>query len=233
MPTTILGVSHAPLNMAKSFLLLGERVVAIDAGNPGGEQRIARALQDAGRSPKDVSLVLVTHGHPDHAGAAAALARLTGAPIAADPREVRYLERHELAPLKPTGFAGRMFLCTPLPHTAFEPFTPNVLVDDAFDLRRYGVDARVLRSGGHTAGSLSVVVPETGDVIAADLLAGGIGIGGVMLHDRVTDPPFHDDPVRVRVAVEELLGLPGLHRFHVCHGGPLRPKDVERWLRRG
>jgi hypothetical protein len=77
-----------------------------------------------------------------------------------------------------------------------------------------------------------VPLPETGDVIAADLLAGGVGpIGGLMLHDRVIDPPFHDDVARVRAAVEELLDLPGLHRFHVCHGGPLRPKDVERWLR--
>jgi hydroxyacylglutathione hydrolase len=230
--TRVVGVSHSPLNTAKSFLLIGERVVVVDGGTPGGERRIERALRDAGHSPEDVSLVLVTHGHPDHAGGAAAFRRLSGAPIAADPREVRYLERRERAPATPTGLAGRLFLHTPLPHEAFEPFTPDVLVDDAFDLRAYGVDAWVHRSGGHTKGSLSVVVRGTGDVIAADLMAGGIGIGGVMFHGRVIDPPFHDDIARVHAAVGELLAVEGLHTFHVCHGGPLRPRDVDGWLAR-
>jgi glyoxylase-like metal-dependent hydrolase (beta-lactamase superfamily II) len=119
-----------------------------------------------------------------------------------------------------------------LPHEAFEPFTPDVLVDEAFDLRAYGVDACVHRSGGHTKGSLSVVVRGTGDVIAVDLMAGGIGIGGVMFHGRVIDPPFHDDIARVHAAVGELLAVEGLHTFHVCHGGPLRPRDVDGWLAR-
>lgn len=211
---------------------MGEGIVVVDGGTPGGERRIERALHDAGRSPEEVSLIVVTHGHPDHAGGAAALRRLSGAPIAADPREIRYLERRERAPATPTGFAGRLFLHTPLPHQAFEPFSPDVLVDDAFDLRSYGVDASVHRSGGHTKGSLSVVVRGTGEVIAADLMAGGIGIGGVMFHGRVIDPPFHDDITRVHAAVGELLAIEGLHTFHVCHGGPLRPRDVDSWLAR-
>ena len=230
--TAVVGVQHSPLNTAKSFLLVGERVVVVDGGTPGGERRIERALHSAHRTLADVSLILVTHGHPDHAGGVAALRRMTGAPVAADPREVPYLERRARAPTHPTGLAGRLFLCTPLPHEAFEPFTPDVLVDEAFDLRRYGFDALVHRSGGHTPGSLSVFVPSTGDLIAADLLAGGVGIGGVMFHDRVIDPPFHDDFRRVRAAVTELLALEGLRTFHVCHGGPLRPRDVERWLAR-
>jgi hydroxyacylglutathione hydrolase len=230
--TRVVGVSHSPLNTAKSFLLVGERVVVVDCGTPGGERRIERALRGVGRSMADVSLILVTHGHPDHAGGAAAFRRLSGAPIAADQREIRYLERRERAPATPTGLAGRLFLHTPLPHEPFEPFTPDVLVDDAFDLRTYGVDSFVHRSGGHTKGSLSIVVRETGEVIAADLMAGGIGIGGVMFHGRVIAPPFHDDVVRVHAAVAELLAIEGLQRFHVCHGGPLRPRDVDGWLAR-
>jgi hydroxyacylglutathione hydrolase len=231
-PTKVVAVCHSPLNTAKSFLLLGERVVIVDAGTPGGERRIARAMTDAGRALAEVSLILVTHAHPDHAGGVAALRRMTQAPVAADPRELEYLTGRERAPTIPTGLAGRLFLCTPLPHQRFETLTPDVLVDDVFDLRRYGVDARVHRSGGHTPGSLSVHLPASGEVIAADLLAGGIGIGGVLFHDRVIDPPFHHDVGRVHAAVGELLGLRALQAFHVCHGGPLRPRDVERWLRR-
>jgi hypothetical protein len=45
MWTTKLGVSDAPLNMAKNFVFIGERVVARDAGNHDREQGTARALR--------------------------------------------------------------------------------------------------------------------------------------------------------------------------------------------
>ena len=32
MRTTVVPVHHAPLNLVKSFLLIGERVVIVDAG---------------------------------------------------------------------------------------------------------------------------------------------------------------------------------------------------------
>jgi hydroxyacylglutathione hydrolase len=231
-PTTLIPIAQSPLNTCKSFLLVGERVVVVDSGPPGGERRVIRALAEGGLEPERVSLILVTHSHPDHVGGAAALRRFTGAVIAADPLECEYLEGHSRAPTNPTGIAGRLFLRTPLPHQRFETFSPDVLVDDTFDLRPYGVEANIHRSGGHTAGTLSVHVPGSGELIAGDLLAGGIGIGGILFHGRVIEPPFHHDAARVRVAVAELLALEGLRSVHVCHGGPLRPLDIARWLQR-
>jgi len=80
MLTTVVPVHHTPLNMVKSFLLIGERVVIVDAGMRGGADRIVSALQRSGRSPADVSLIVITHSHPDHASDAAPLKRLVGAP---------------------------------------------------------------------------------------------------------------------------------------------------------
>jgi hypothetical protein len=39
MRTTVVPVHHAPLNLVKSFLLIGERVVIVDAGMRGGATR--------------------------------------------------------------------------------------------------------------------------------------------------------------------------------------------------
>jgi hydroxyacylglutathione hydrolase len=231
-PTTIVPVRHDPFNIAKSFLVIGPRVVIVDTGPPGGDRAVRRALAAAGRGPADVSLIVATHAHVDHVGGAAALRRWSGAPIAIDPRERPYVEGGRRAPTTPTGLVGRLFRLTPLPRQPFEAFAPEITIDAAFDLRAFGVDARVLHSGGHTPGSVSLHVPGVGEVIASDLLAGGIGIGGICLHGRVIEPPFHEDRRGVVAAVAALLALGELRTIHVCHGGPLRPRAVERWLAR-
>jgi hydroxyacylglutathione hydrolase len=231
----IVPVHHSPFNIAKSYLLLGDRVVIVDTGPPDRQRRgelVRRALTAAGRSPADVALILATHAHPDHVGNAVALRAWTGAPIAADPNELACFEGKERVGATPTGLAGRLFLLTPLPHQQFDAFTPDILVGDDFSLRSFGVAADVYRCGGHTPGSLAVHVPGTGDLLAADLLAGGLGIGGIAFHGRVIEPPFHEDRPRVLRSVAKLLQLGNLERVHVCHGGPLLPRAVEAWVMR-
>jgi hypothetical protein len=34
----------------------------------------------------------------------------------------------------------------------------------------------------------------------------------------------------VLASLRRLLQLPGLRTVHVCHGGPIQPKAVSRWL---
>jgi hydroxyacylglutathione hydrolase len=230
MRTTVVPVPHTPLSIVKSFLLIGERVVIVDAGMRGGADRIVSALQRAGRSPADVSLIVITHSHPDHASDAAPLKRLVGAPIAMNFAELKYVNGSERCPSTPTGLAGSLFLKTPLPHSKFESFKPDLNIDREFDLKPYGVDATVLPTGGHTPGHLAVYVPSSGELLAIDLLAGGIGIGGVMLYGRPVWPPFHEDKPQVLASLRRLLQLPGLRTVHVCHGGPLQPEAIGRWI---
>ena len=55
----------------------------MDAGIPGSERKIARVLARQGLTFADVKLIVVTHAHTDHAGSAARLRALSGAPILA------------------------------------------------------------------------------------------------------------------------------------------------------
>lgn len=61
------------------WLDAGERVAIIDPGMTFGLNRVARELRDAGRSPYEVTDILLTHYDADHAGVAAEWQRRTGA----------------------------------------------------------------------------------------------------------------------------------------------------------
>ena len=61
------------------WLDAGDRVAIIDPGMKAGLNRVARELRQAGRSPYEVTDILLTHHDIDHAGAAAEWQRRTGA----------------------------------------------------------------------------------------------------------------------------------------------------------
>ncbi|MDO8542341.1 MAG: MBL fold metallo-hydrolase [Opitutaceae bacterium] len=67
-------------------------VVLLDTGFPGDARRIRHQIQRLGRGPRDVRAILLTHGHIDHAGNAAALQEWTGAPVYAHPADQPHIE---------------------------------------------------------------------------------------------------------------------------------------------
>ena len=68
--------------ISNCYLLLGEKPVLVDTGAPGDLRTILAALQRHKVAPKDLALILLTHGHSDHAGCAAELKRRSGAQVA-------------------------------------------------------------------------------------------------------------------------------------------------------
>ena len=67
--------------------------ILVDAGIPGSERKIAKVLTRHGLSMKDIKLIVVTHAHVDHAGSAARLRKLSGAPILAHRDDADFYSR--------------------------------------------------------------------------------------------------------------------------------------------
>jgi len=199
---------------------------------PGSERKVERALARRGMGLRDIKLIIVTHAHPDHAGAAARLRELSGAPVLAHRDDIDFFMRRKEWTYCPTGWFGRFFIKTPLPYTPYTAFQPDILMEggETMDLAPFGVEGIVSHTAGHTDGSIAVEL-ESKDALVGDLIASGILLGGITFKSRAKSPPFEDDPPTIARGLQRLVRS-GAKRFHIGHGGPLEPSEVLRHAKR-
>jgi glyoxylase-like metal-dependent hydrolase (beta-lactamase superfamily II) len=211
------------LSISNAFLVKGERPVLIDTGCPGDADRLVRALAEEGVAVRDLSLILHTHGHRDHAGGTRRLKGMTAAPAAVHPADADMLRRGANRRLTPTNLTGR--LIRPFVDRPFPAVEPDLALDDGMDLRRYGLAGKVVATPGHTAGSVSVLL-DGGEAVAGDLLVGGY-LGGLLAPHAPGYPYFVEDMAALRDSIRKLLAH-SPSRVYVGHGGPLDPGDIPK-----
>ena len=111
--------------------------------------------------PYNVRLIVLTHGHFDHAQNAAPLSEALGAPVAMHKADIGLLNDNASQPLDSKGLLGKIVLNASLRSFRNEkipPFTPEVLLDEGDSLEEYGISAKILHLPGHTDGSIAVDV---------------------------------------------------------------------------
>jgi hydroxyacylglutathione hydrolase len=208
------------LRLSMAYIVLGERAVVVDTGSPGEEERILRGLRRFNVEPERVTLLLHTHGHVDHAGSARALHERLRVPVAvhaADAGKMRVGNSSPLIPLRLSSRVLSLFL-----DTRFPPVEPDLLIEDGYSLREFGIAATVLHTPGHTPGSVSVLLDD-GRAIAGDLMMGG-SLGGAY---HASAPGYHyyaEDLTELRRSIRKVLEH-GAKTIYLGHGGPL---DSER-----
>ncbi len=221
-----------PFGIVNAHLILAERgCILFDTGLPGSESKIHAALARHGLSFKDIKLIVVSHAHVDHAGNAALLRKLSGAPIVGHAADAKYFSRSQYMTFCPTGWAGRLFLKLPLISEPYTGFEPDILItgSEVLGLASYGISGTVRHTPGHTAGSISIEL-TTRAALVGDLIASGILIGGLLRTGHAIRPPFEDSPHTVGHELQRLLDS-GIEKFYLGHGGPLMAHEVQRHAR--
>lgn len=75
-----------------SYILLGEKICLIDAGVRVTAPLLQDYLRQIGRSPNEISIVLLTHAHPDHIGGCLAIKNTSSAFFCAHPADKPWIE---------------------------------------------------------------------------------------------------------------------------------------------
>lgn len=201
------------IGITTAFLVRQEGVILVDTGYPGSGEAILSAMREHGIGPRDLRLILLTHGHGDHAGSAAFLARETGAPVAVHQNDAEKVRSGDQGPLHPTGLTGRILGLVVARKGSFPPIEPDILLGDEFQLREFGISGSVIATPGHTPGSVSVVL-SSGDALCGDLIVPQIPSG------RPGIPFWADDTDEVKRSIRKLLGYHP-SRIYIAHGGVL------------
>jgi len=157
-------------------------VALVDAGWPRSWPRVEAALAELGRSPGDVTAIVLTHAHPDHLGAAEKARKACAAPV--------HVHHDEAARAHGKAKGSSPFALVPgLLPTLWRPSAVGFVMHATLrgfmtpkwveDIEPFGTGdrldvpgrPRVVATPGHTEGHVSLVLDEQGIVFTGDAIA--------------------------------------------------------------
>ncbi len=195
---------------ANCYLLSGrDGSILIDTCNYYNGQGILKRVKD-----KNVRLILLTHGHFDHVGSAAYLAKRLNVPIAMSEKDMPILGKGEDSILLGTTALGKVFSFFSKPvlkRSKYSMFKPDVLLKEGQNLSEYGVDAKILELPGHTKGSVGVLADD-GDIIVGDAMFNML---------RPTVARIFEDEDTMRKSVDKIKNS-GAKTIYFGHGKPIK-----------
>ena len=173
MTTKIITIQHK-INLLVTvniFLLIGKKVIIVDTGIRNSYKLVLKKLKELDIDTKNVSLILVTHSHPDHCLGITNMKNCFNAPVAVSDTEAPYLKKGSFSPVIPLNLLGRIVFSylKKLHEEHDEYINPDIIFEKELDLKNYGVDGKVLLTPGHSVGGCSIIL-EDGNCIVGDLI---------------------------------------------------------------
>ncbi len=214
------------LGVVKSFLISGrgKELVLVDAGNPGDGPRIIKKVEEAGYRAKDISLIVLTHGHRDHVGGLAELEEELSARVIIHNEDATALKGGEEPGTQPARFLGslfKLFIPKGSPPTLLEE--PEEIEEDKVSLRGFGIDGEIIHTPGHTRGSISVV-SDGGAAVIGDLV-----MGRLLVFGGASIPVFAEEKEKLKDSIRKVLSYKP-EVIYTSHAGPFEREDLERIL---
>ena len=190
MKRVIEGVHLVEMGRANVYLIEHEdELTLVDAGFPGKEAALFSAIRGLGRSPDQLKHLILTHGHPDHIGSAAAIVRETGARTYMHPLDSALAETGgPFRPMAPAPGLLRQFMCRTL-YDHNERVAPVAIDHPLTDAETLpfagGID--VIHVPGHCAGQVALLWRPGRMLFAADAFMNIMGLGDPLGFETIED----------------------------------------------
>jgi glyoxylase-like metal-dependent hydrolase (beta-lactamase superfamily II) len=216
-------VHVAPMGFANAFLIeADDGLTLIDAGFPRKEAAVFGAIRGLGRSPDQLKHLILTHGHPDHIGSAAAIVRETGARTYMHPLDIPIAENGgPFRPLRAAPGLLRRTMCKVFFHpdervapvTIDQPLTAGEMLPIAGGIE-------VIHTPGHCAGQVALLWRRERMLFAGDVSMNVMGLG---------DPVGFESLKEGRASQRKVASLPFDHAGF-GHGEPIAHDASTRFL---
>jgi hydroxyacylglutathione hydrolase len=197
-----------------SYILLGEKICLIDAGVWGTAPQLQGYLKQIGRSPQEISMVLMTHAHPDHIGGCLAIKKASSASFYAHPADKPWIEDVE-----------RQYRERPILNF-FElvegpvPVSRELREGDTLSWDK-GKTLRVLETPGHSLGSISLFLEGEGALFTGD----AVPAAGTI--------PIYVDPKVSIQSIQKLAKVPRVKYMFSSWHEPISGDQVQTTLKEG
>jgi len=177
--------------------------------------KIEKEIESADCRPRDLKLIILTHGDFDHSGNAAYLRKKFGAKIAMHQDDSGMVEYGDML----WNRRKRNILTGTIFRQLFrlgksDRFKPDLYVGEGHDFSEQGFDARVVEIPGHSKGSIGILGSD-GDLFCGDLLAN---------NEKPAVWSIIDDQNAARTSIEKLKKLQIANVFP-GHGRPFPMKQ--------
>lgn len=173
------------------YLIYGKRICLIDSGVASSDALIFDYIRKTGKSPEDITLLVLTHSHPDHIGAAQAIKNISGCKVAAHAAERAWIEDVDTqARERPVpGFFSLVGGSAKVDRTLKD--------GDVLDLGK-DLTLEVIHTPGHSKGSISFWLQEEKALFSAD----AVPIPG--------DLPIYEDILESARSIKRLKAIEGI-----------------------
>jgi hydroxyacylglutathione hydrolase len=205
------GIPISPNENVERFVFVyvidGEKICLIDTGVAGAEKDISIVLQKLDKNLSNVEIIILTHSHPDHIGAASLIQHQSKAHVWAHPNERKWIEdverQQQERPVP--GFAKMV-----AGHVSLD----RLLTDG--DVLSFAEDLtfRVLHTPGHSAGSICLLSEENGILFSGDLVP------------QPNSMPIYEDVVALANSLVRIAGIKNLTALYSSWGDPLYDQDA-------
>jgi hydroxyacylglutathione hydrolase len=197
-----------------SYILCGKKVCLIDAGVSTTSPLLQDYLKKLGRSPEEISWVVLTHAHPDHIGGCLAIKKNSPASFGAHAAEKPWIEDVQRQYRERPILNFFELVAGPVP-------VDRELKDGEMVSWDQGRTLKVLETPGHSLESISFFFEEEGALFSGD----AIPAAGTL--------PIYVNPQASIESIRKLQRVPGIKYLFSSWHEPLSGDSITTIMEEG